>query len=494
MKRFLSLLLILLTLVPCLPAQAEGALIQTPGQLPAEVQRFFASSAFNGYTIGDGASTAVTHLNRDYFFTVAQKDGFNVLYGFEKADGQYAYWLRTDSCLPQGRGQFSLQWEKGERYMLSSDAPLLLDDSLSIIFTRADYEEQADTALVFEAGKNGQWNLRLLCYNNAWDEALVTPESISYFLDEGSVRGTAYGVVETNLRYFSLSAFPRTLKEAREKLSNPPAIPSGQLKAQRIKFTGGQKFDVYTGPGAEYIRGAGGRASVSTNDWIQVFGSENGHIMIQYDISAGQMRIGYIDQSALPKSASVSPLAFEFADASITSSCSLTDDPLGSRGSLRALSGGQSVKWLAVMGNWVYVEVSGAGQPIRGFVPSGSVSKTAARKTYSASFQNSDYSAQASAEITAGVSAAVTISVTGPAGWMDAGADAVSSYQLYANNVPVDASVTARRDLTVSGWKYVFTLTAVLPNGATVLGLCPVHAKSGQNAGEMMVLNINEIK
>ena len=38
------------------------------------------------------------------------------------------------------------------------------------------------------------------------------------------------------------------------------------------------------------------------------------------------------------------------------------------------------------------------------------------------------------------------------------------------------------------------SLLAVLPNGATVLGLCPVHAKSGQNDGEMMVLNINEIK
>lgn len=30
-----------------------------------------------------------------------------------------------------------------------------------------------------------------------------------------------YGTYQTNLRYFSFSAFPRTIKEAREKLSNP---------------------------------------------------------------------------------------------------------------------------------------------------------------------------------------------------------------------------------------------------------------------------------
>ena len=50
-----------------------------------------------------------------------------------------------------------------------------------------------------------------------------------------------YGTYQTNLRYFSFSAFPRTIKEAREKLSNPPTIPSGTLSAQKVSFSGSKK-------------------------------------------------------------------------------------------------------------------------------------------------------------------------------------------------------------------------------------------------------------
>ena len=37
----------------------------------------------------------------------------------------------------------------------------------------------------------------------------------------------------------------------------------------------------------------------------------------------------------------------------------------------------------------------------------------------------------------------------------------------------------------------VFALSAVLPTGTTVLGLCPVHAQSGQQAGEMITVILN---
>ena len=178
-------------------------------------------------------------------------------------------------------------------------------------------------------------------------------------MDEGHTKGTVYGTVETNLRYFSLSAFPRTVKEARNKLTQAPAIPAGELTAQKIKFTGGQKLPVYSGPGDEYERAANGKASVSTNDWIQVFGSEKGFILIQYAISASQMRFGWIDQTALPKNANVGPLSFAYEDAAITANTFLTDDPLNSQTRVRTLTAGQSgVKRLAAMGNWVYVEIS----------------------------------------------------------------------------------------------------------------------------------------
>ena len=48
------------------------------------------------------------------------------------------------------------------------------------------------------------------------------------------------------------------------------------------------------------LRGAEGRARVSTNGWIQVFGSEGDWILVQYDITDTHNRIGYIEKDALP--------------------------------------------------------------------------------------------------------------------------------------------------------------------------------------------------
>ena len=488
MKRILSVILCLLALAACAPALAEGAKIEA-NWLPGEVKEFFSDSAYFGCAIGENGACLVDNTpGGTYLFAVTQKQGHNVLYGFEQKNGRFNYWLRTDSALPQGEGFFNLRKISGSLQMLNDDA-LNMDNTLSILFTRADYEEQGDTSLYFTVNQYGQFKLRLLCYDSLWREARFTDDSIAYY-SEGEYLGTAYGTVERNLRYFSLGAFPRTLKEARQKLTQAPAIPSGELTAQKIKFTGGQKFPVYSGPGAEYERAANGKASVSTNDWIQVFGSEKGYIMIQYAISASQMRIGYIDSKALPKNAAVSELQLARADAEITASTFLTDDPLNSQTRTRALSAGQKVKWLSTMGSWVYVEVSGSGQPIRGFVPGSAVSREQPSVTYAGSFRNSVYSAQASVSVLRGVAAEISVTVDGPDAWKEAGADKITGYQVYANNVPLAALSQANLDLTTSSWRTVFTLSASVPNGATLLGLCPVHAQSGQQADEMIVIRI----
>lgn len=489
MKRILSILLCGVLLCAGLPALAQGAAFLPKEYVPQEVLSFFSAASFNGCTVGEQACVTLSTQGRAFCFAVVQKNGHNTLYGFEYKNGNYEYWLRTDSCLPQGEGTFRLSAEYGEHDFL--EGRFTFYDAVNILFTRAENEEQGDTGLIFECGQNGQWQLRLLHYDALWRGAVIKQDSIAYY-DEGEYLGTAYGVVETNLRYFSLSAFPRTLREARDKLTAPPSIPSGELKAQRIKFTGGQKYEVYTGPGANYLRAAGGKASVSTNDWIQVFGSENGYILIQYDISSSQNRFGYIPQSALPKSASVSPLNFNASDARITASCALTDDPLNSQSALAYLSAGDTVKWLAIMGNWVYVEAY--GQNARGFVPAGSISRTAWTETYSASFKSSEYAAQASLELTGRISASLSVTVDGPAAWSESGADRVTGYQLYANNVPVYAQSSSFQNNYASSWQAVFTLTASLPAGTGVLALCPIREISGSKTNEMILFHLNETK
>ena len=279
MKRFLSVLLCLAIialplLLRCVPALAEGAAIKAQW-MPAEVTAFFSSSTFDGWTIGDRASILVENtVGRTFFFAVAQKGSHNVLYGFEQKNGRFDYWLKTDNALAQGEGFFVLSYHSGELYLFDG-AKKNIGEGFGIMFTRADNEEQHDNELYFSVNQNGQFHLKVACVDYGWEEVLVTSDSLAYSF-EGTYEGTAYGTVETNLRYFSYAAFPKTLKEARNKLTQAPAIPSGELSAQKIKFTGGQKFPVYSGPGAEYERAANGKASVSTNDWIQVFGSESG--------------------------------------------------------------------------------------------------------------------------------------------------------------------------------------------------------------------------
>ena len=233
-------------------------------------------------------------------------------------------------------------------------------------------EELQDIHCVWMRNNNGNWRLTHITMFDPLMHYDTSKEDALRIYNSGWVQGKAtdvwiYAAYETNLRYFNLSAFPRTVEHAREILTNPPKIPQGDLMARKIRFTSGQKFKVYQGPGEEYGQAGNGKAAVSTNDWIQVFGEENGWILIQYDINKDHMRIGWIKSSALPKKATVSRLTYAPLNAITSMNTNLTDDPLFSQSSVLALSQGTSLVVLAKMGQWAYVEVPGSS-PVRGFV------------------------------------------------------------------------------------------------------------------------------
>lgn len=83
--------------------------------------------------------------------------------------------------------------------------------------------------------------------------------------------------------------------------ANVPSIPAGTLSASLVSFTSNQTYPVYSAPDSKSVRGAKDRARVSTNGWIQVFGSESDWILVQYDITDTHNRIGYIYKNALPR-------------------------------------------------------------------------------------------------------------------------------------------------------------------------------------------------
>ena len=471
MKKLLIVTLAALLALAALPVRAqEGATILAA--LPTEIETFFSQSHFADYTIGANAYVEITGTRGgDFAFAVASKGETQALYGFERQNGAWRYYLKTTAALPQRAGDFALC-----RFVDSGE------DYLNISLTLPETEfEYPSVGMNFAVTGGGQWRLRGMYLNYPYDAHRIdVSESALRYEGEYSYSGAAYGVVETNLRYLSFAAFPKTLAEARQKLSNAPAIPAGsQLQAQTLRFEGGWKFPVYSGPGTQYERAAGGKAVVSTNDWIQVFGQENGYYLIQYALSSTQKRFGYIDASAYAGSAEVQLLSLDKESATILFTTGLTDDPLGEGKATRSLAKGESVVWLATMGNYVYIETTGSA-PSRGFVPRGAVEKAA--QAITGGYTGSAYAAQAEAAIESGV-CRVTVTVAMTAGSQTS---AITGYQLYANNVPVSADCTSVQENGAAR----FALTATLPANTSLIGLLPVY-RDGVHADEAILLFLN---
>lgn len=352
MKRLIAVLLMICMLLPGM-ALAETPVCWTEWLAPLQ------GRLDDGYTVAEMCIVpgVCAHV-------VLSRDGRNQLAIVRLEEGAYKLELLATHALRQG-----------------DQTPVLLADDgdgkyLSVFYRYAD---GAEDAYVYRRDKAGVWVLHsytIATGEYSWREFSAHEGYLTYRYYENNEKvkeRNIYGAYQREAEYLNVATLPQTLEEAREKLSEPPEIPEGQLTARDVQFTSGKKYPVYTGPHAEYLRAADGKASVSTNDWIQVFGVQDGWALIQYDISSTQMRFGYIEASALPGDVQVNALRFLNQDAYLTRRAALTDDPLNSQSTLLTLPEGAWVTWLATMGEWAYVE-SSTGDLVRGFVPVSSIS------------------------------------------------------------------------------------------------------------------------
>ena len=142
-----------------------------------------------------------------------------------------------------------------------------------------------------------------------------------------------------------------------------PTIP--ELTARPGTFPKNQRYEVYEGPRQEHRRAGSGKATVSTNGEIMVYGTWMGRMMIEYAIDDDRYRIGWIDTDQLPASAleGVPELPFpgsgfteDFSYGVITTRSTLIDDPRHSRGYSATINAGTSVHVLARLDGWHLVE------------------------------------------------------------------------------------------------------------------------------------------
>lgn len=143
-------------------------------------------------------------------------------------------------------------------------------------------------------------------------------------------------------------------------VSSTPTRTPLVLTAVRGDFAPDQTFAVYESPRGEELRRAGnGKAKVSTNGEIIVYGHWMGTLLVEYEISADRHRIGWIEAEM----ADVPDLDYTDANSLclcpcgvVTASVALTDDPLYSQESIAVMSGGTSVHVLGQLDDWLLVE------------------------------------------------------------------------------------------------------------------------------------------
>lgn len=133
----------------------------------------------------------------------------------------------------------------------------------------------------------------------------------------------------------------------------------------------GYRYNVYTGPGEDYFVAGGGKAQVSSSGTIWCYGAADDRwLLVEYEISGQQNRIGYIDALGYEDLLS-SAARLDFADQPIEfSAAAITDDPLVGGKSFGTLTGRGTL--LAYLDrDWAYVEgvlQNQNGQRARGFV------------------------------------------------------------------------------------------------------------------------------
>ncbi len=143
------------------------------------------------------------------------------------------------------------------------------------------------------------------------------------------------------------------------------------------------KLAVFSAPFEDSWRGAKGKASVSAAEAFTLLGTLQGGRwgMIRYSIDGSSGRIGWI---RMPESAGPAEerwdLNFLRTPLRVAEDAVLTDDPLGSRRSIRMLKAGETVIGMFAHTDegeeaWVYAEAEAEGKTAWGFVPAAALRK-----------------------------------------------------------------------------------------------------------------------
>lgn len=367
MKKMLSFLLAMLTLLSVLPAMAY----EVYNPMPDDLAALFEVPAWEEYEVmeHDGWQAWAYSEEMDAGAVVMSNGSLHIV------------------CIVEPDKKGNLRITQRNYTMVVGDAVPSVQEGWGNLAQEID--QPWGTKLMFELntgdymiafGKfDGVWRVKVVLNNKEQRISFVFDERIGYregkdmeeYIDyEDNKMYYAYGTYDNRFAAFNIYAFPKTYEEASETLTNPPVTPTDFYTPQSFTLRPREKYDVFAAPGRDSYRAANGKATMSTNDWVQIFGEEDGWVLVQYDISRDQMRFGYVDASVLPRDAEVPQLTwYDLPEQTVNVSTYMTDDPLVSNSTIYYLNAGDQVEVLSSFGNWYYIETKdGYGRTLRGFV------------------------------------------------------------------------------------------------------------------------------
>lgn len=242
-------------------------------------------------------------------------------------------------------------YKAGERYnkMLRLEAERVYQKR--VIEAEVRFDEETEFAVPFN-GLEAAWLFSMLGER--------TEAGIS-FVDESSRMDTMIA-----LRASGIAADAPVLPE-------PLDVAYALTEPELAHFAPGLRFDVYSGPGKDYLREEDGRASVSSDDWILVFGEESGWLMVLYRMNEKQLRFGWIEATQEQAGVDVSELTWVNEPVRIYGE--VTNDPFYDASAImdewekQSLSVSDGSLLGALGDTWAYVKTQTEdGEAVRGFV------------------------------------------------------------------------------------------------------------------------------
>ena len=237
-KRCLLLaVMTVILLVSCvLTAHAEE-------QLPAEIR-----DNLSGVTITRSVYVEAGTNEKDWFVLGKTGNGTNTLYCYRLKDGKWAKNFSTSKAVPQGKNRVDI-------YITATYQDYTTDKKYKgpvLVIDRMDKgDEYAELSVAYQHASSGVWNLLRISGYAEFDNMLIGDGYITFYRDmeDARVKGTVSGTFQRDLRYVNLSSFPKTYKEAQQKLTVAPTMPrNSDLTATDVKFTGGKSYEVYSAP------------------------------------------------------------------------------------------------------------------------------------------------------------------------------------------------------------------------------------------------------